>query len=210
VDLGLEEVKTGTAGDDDSLAMTSFDGVMDTVFTGAGDDNVDTAIVNGHSNVIFAGAGNDQVEANARDLITGGTGNDTLSATQLDGNRLDGGVGFDTINVGSSRNRIFGGIGDDIINVLDGAGTNYLNGGDGKDQFWLVRAAGDRPAAKQYIMDWTAGEDVIGLSGVGFASLSFEQAGSDTLLLVDQTAIAHFKNTSAAALNYSNNFAGLI
>jgi Ca2+-binding RTX toxin-like protein len=192
--------------------MDSFDGVMDTLFTGAGNDTIDTAIVNGHGNIIFAGSGNDEASANANDMITGGSGNDVLYATKLGNNRLDGGAGFDIITVGTSNNRVFGGSGNDIINVVDDAGTNYLHGGLGNDQFWLVKAAGDRPAtgAKQFIMDWTIGEDVIGLQGVAFTALGFAQVGADTLLTINNDPIAHFKNISATTLNNSNNFAGLL
>lgn len=211
VDLGLDEAKTGTSGADNSTSMTSFDGVMDTVFTGAGEDVIDIATPDGHSNVIFAGSGNDTVFANARDIITGGSGNDTLRATTLDNNRLEGGAGVDTFFVGTTGNRVLGGKGDDLINVLGGAGTNYLNGGSGSDQFWLISEStvgdSDMPGAKQFVMDFKAGEDVVGLRGFAFADLSFDQIGADTLLRVTGTAVGHFKNVSAAALNDQSNFA---
>lgn len=208
VDLGIREVKTGTSGADDTLEMADFDGVMDTAFLGAGDDVADTEIVAGHGNTIFTGSGDDKTFANARDVITGGTGNDELNAlSELGSNRLSGNAGFDVFNVSGSRNRVLGGEGDDIINVLDGAGTNYLNGGSGADEFWLVRAAGDRPASKQFIMDFTAGEDVIGLQGVAFADITFQQVGADTLMSVDNDPLAHFKNTSVASLSNISNFA---
>jgi hypothetical protein len=201
-------VKTGTSGADDTLEMADFDGVMDTAFLGAGDDVADTEIVAGHGNTIFTGSGDDKTFANARDVITGGTGNDELNAlSELGSNRLSGNAGFDVFNVSGSRNRVLGGEGDDIINVLDGAGTNYLNGGSGADEFWLVRAAGDRPASKQFIMDFTAGEDVIGLQGVAFADITFQQVGADTLMSVDNDPLAHFKNTSVASLSNISNFA---
>ena len=209
VDLRLDEVKTGTAGDDDSMELTSFDAVMDTLFTGAGKDVIDVVTPAGHSNVIFAGSGIDTVYANARDVIIGGSGNDTLWATHLDNNRLDGGAGIDTFYVGTTANRVLGGKGDDIINVLDGAGTNHLNGGAGSDQFWLISATGDKPGAKQFVMDFKAGEDLVGLRGVAFADLSFSQVGADTLLSVTGTAVGHFTNVSAASLNNQANFAGL-
>lgn len=207
VDLGLDEAKTGTSGDDNSSSMTSFDGVMDTVFTGAGTDDIDIASVDGHSNVIFAGSGDDTVYANARDVITGGSGDDILWATTLDNNRLEGGVGDDTFFVDTTGNRVLGGKGDDLINVLGNAKTNYLNGGGGSDQFWLVSESGDMPAEKQFVMDFKAGEDVVGLRGFTFADLSFDQIGADTLLRVTDTAVGHFKNVSAAALNDQSNFA---
>ena len=209
--LGGQKIKIGTDQTDDTLlSMPEFDGIMDIAFLGAGDDLADTAIVSGHKNTIFTGSGDDTAYANARDVITGGGGNDVLNATsELGDNRLSGNSGFDVFNIGSSRNRVLGGEGDDIFNVLDGAGTNYLNGGSGADQFWLVRAPGDRPAAKQFIIGYIAGEDVIGLQGVAFADISFQQVGSDTLMSVGTDPLAHFKNTSVASLNDISNFAGL-
>ena len=209
VDLRLDEVKTGTTGDDDSMELTSFDAVMDTLFTGAGEDEIDVVTPDGHSNKIFTGSESDTVYANARDVIIGGTGDDELWATNLGNNRLDGGAGVDIFYVGTSANRVLGGKDDDIINVLDGAGTNYLNGGVGSDQFWLIRAPGDKPGAKQFVMDFKAGEDLVGLRGVAFADLNFTQVGADTLLSVTGTAVGHFTNMSAASLNNLANFAGL-
>ena len=213
VDLGLDEAKTGTSGADNSTSMSSFDGVMDTVFTGAGEDVIDIATPDGHSNVIFAGSGNDTVFANARDIITGGSGNDTLRATILDNNRLEGGSGVDTFFVGTTGNRVLGGKGDDLINVLGGAGTNYLNGGAGSDQFWLISEStvgdSDMPDAKQFVMDFKAGEDKVGLRDVAFSSLSFTQVGGDTLLKVGVFEVGHFANVSASVLNNQSNFAGL-
>jgi Ca2+-binding RTX toxin-like protein len=94
--------------------------------------------------------------------------------------------------------------------VLGGAGTNHLNGGAGVDQFWLVSEIGDRPAAKQFVMDFQVGTDKVGLQGVAFSSLSFSQVGGDTLLSVTGTAIGHFTNVSATSLNNQANFAGLV
>jgi len=214
VDLGLDEAKTGTSGNDNSASMTGFDAVMDTVFTGAGSDVIDISSPDGHSNVIFAGSGNDTVYANARDIITGGSGSDTLRATNLDNNRLEGGAGVDTFIVGTTGNRVLGGKGDDLINVLGGAGTNYLNGGAGSDQFWLISETtvgdSDMPAAKQFVMDFKAGEDKVGLRGVAFSSLSFTQVGGDTLLKVGVFEVGHFANVSATSLNNLSNFAGLL
>lgn len=219
VDLGLDEAKTGTSGGDSTgvvvgkTKLTSFDGVMDTVFTGAGEDVIDIATPDGHSNVIFAGSGNDTVFANARDIITGGSGNDTLRATTLENNRLEGGAGVDTFFVGTTGNRVLGGKGDDLINVLGGAGTNYLNGGAGRDQFWLISEStvddSDMPDAKQFVMDFKAGEDKVGLRDVAFSSLSFTQVGGDTLLKVGVFEVGHFANVSASVLNNQSNFAGL-
>jgi Ca2+-binding RTX toxin-like protein len=93
-----------------------------------------------------------------------------------------------------------------VFTILGEAGTNYLNGGADADQFWLVSGPGDLPMAKQYVMDFKAGEDLVGLRGVAFADISFTQVGADTLLSVAGAAVGHFTNVSAASLNNQANF----
>jgi hypothetical protein len=92
------------------------------------------------------------------------------------------------------------------------AGTttaSAVSPGKGADQFWLVSGPGDLPMAKQFVMDFKAGEDLVGLRSVAFADISFTQVGADTLLSVAGTAVGHFTNVSATALNNQANFAGL-
>ena len=201
----------GTSGPNDVLAGPlyqpgNFDGRGDDVFTGAGNDVVDVAISNGFENKVFTGSGADTIFAGSRDVITGGGGADQIWATGGNGNRLSGNGGDDDFVIGTMGNRALGGEGNDKFDILDGAGTNYLNGGAGSDQFWLISAPGDKPAAKQYVMDFKAGEDLVGLRGVAFADLSFNQVGTDTLLSVTGTAVGHFTNVSAASLNNQANF----
>ena len=66
------------------------------------------------------------------------------------------------------------------------------------------------PAAKQFVMDFTAGEDKVGLRGLAFSALSFSQVGGDTLLKVNGTEVGHFMNVGASILNNQTNFAGLV
>ena len=181
-----------------------------TVFTGAGADLVDSELNDGFRNKIFTGSADDVIYAGSRDVITGGSGDDQIWATAGDGNRISGGLGNDTFIIGSASNRALGGAGDDKFYVLGGAGTNHLNGGAGADQFWLVSEIGDRPAAKQYVMDFQVGADKVGLQGVAFSSLSFTTVGGDTLLKVAGVEVGHFTNLSAASLNSQANFAGLV
>ena len=200
----------GTTGDDKLLVADASKGaamIMNTIITGAGNDEVEIAANRGFENKIFSGSGVDTIFAGTRDVITGGSGNDELYANGGNGNRLSGGTGNDNFYLGSSGNRALGGDGNDVFNVGGEAGTNYLNGGAGVDQFWLVSGSKDLPAAKQFVMDFTPGEDKVGLRGYSFADLSFTQAGSDTLLTIASTAVGHFSNTSASALNNVNNFA---
>jgi glycerophosphoryl diester phosphodiesterase len=208
------EVLVGTEGNDTTLpgesTVPGFDGRVSTVFTGAGNDEVDVALRSGFENRIFTGSGVDTIHAGSRDVITGGSGDDWITAEAGDANRLSGGLGNDTFIIGSSGNRALGGAGDDKFHVLGGAGTNYLNGGADADQFWLVSEIGDRPAAKQFVMDFQLGVDKVGMQGAAFSSLGFTQVGADTLLKVAGVEVGHFTNLSAASLNNQANFAGLV
>jgi Ca2+-binding RTX toxin-like protein len=208
------DVKIGTSGADDSFTSESiklqgFDGKNDLLFTGAGADQVDVGSLNGFANKIFTGSGDDAIYAGSRDVITGGSGDDDIWATDGDGNRLGGGLGDDRFVIGSSANRALGGLGNDKFYVLETAGTNHLNGGAGADEFWLVSGPGESPAAKQFVMDFKVGEDKVGLQGVSFSSLGFSQVGGDTLLKVGGIDVGHFVSISAASLNNQANFTGL-
>ena len=207
----LNPLRLGSTGNDSTLEDGSigFDGKANMLFTGAGNDTVDVALRSGSENRIFTGSGADAIQAGSRDVITGGSGDDEIWAIEGDGNRLSGGLGDDIIYLGSAANRALGGAGNDKFYVLEAAGSNYLNGGAGADQFWLVSEIGDLPAAKQFVMDFKVGEDKVGLRGVAFSSLSFSQAGSDTLLKVSGIDVGHFTNTSAASLSNQANFEGL-
>ena len=200
-----------TAGADDVVAGPlfspgSFDGRGDVLFTGAGNDTVDVELGTGYENRIFTGSGADVIYAGSRDVITGGSGDDVITATDGDGNRLSGMGGDDEFIIGTSGNRALGGSGRDKFTILEAAGINYLNGGAGADQFWLVSEPGDRPAAKQVVMDFSAGEDKVGLRGLSFLALSFSQVGADTLLSSSGAAIGHFNNLSVSTLNNQANF----
>ena len=210
-DVVIDPVRVGTAGNDTTLpgisTIPGFDGRLDTVFSGAGDDEIDIALTGGGDNTIFTGSGANVVYAGTRDVVTGGADSDAFNATAGDGNRLSGMGGDDDFVIGSSGNRALGGDGNDVFTILSGAGINYLNGGAGSDQFWLLSEPGDLPAAKQFVMDFTAGVDTIGLRGAAFADLSFSQSGANSVLSMAGTAIGEFANVSAATLNNPANFA---
>jgi len=209
IDLpGFEKGVIGTDGDDILATPEDFGDqtlIENIVFTGKGDDLVDVAFNDGFGNRIFTGSGLDVIHAGTRDVITGGSGDDILEATEGNGNRLSGGRGDDDFIIGSSGNRALGGEDNDVFKILEGAGTNHLNGGAGSDEFWLVTGSGDF-AAKQFVMDFKAGQDQVGLLGLSFDDLSFTQVGGDTLLKVDNHELGHFMNVSAGVLNNEANF----
>ena len=207
---GIEpEPVVGTSEADILLQPGDLDGLTligNTIFTGAGDDEVDVALSDGFENQVFAGSGANIVYAGSRDVITGGSDSDQIWATGGDGNRLSGLGGDDDFVIGSAGNRALGGDGNDVFTILEGAGTNYLNGGAGSDQFWLVSGPVDLPAAKQVVMDFSAGIDKVGLRGAVFTDLSFSQMGANTMLSLGGITIGQFNNVSAATLNNQDNF----
>jgi len=192
---------------EDIDAVAGLDLKYDKVFTGSGDDSVDIEFNTGFNNTVMTGSGNDTVHAGHRDVIIGGSDADSLSTQDGTNNRISGNTGYDDFLIGGSRNRALGGNDNDVFRIGDVTGSNYLNGGAGQDHFWLISGSGDAPAHKQFIMDFTVGEDVIGLQGASFANLTFQQSGADVLLSVGSSTIGHLSNTTVTAVNNEANFA---
>lgn len=135
----------GTSGDD-TIAVARFNRAEGQVLDGG---NValtfDLAAVRGIS---FAGGnGNDLItigRVNVRSFLTGGEGNDSLSAAQGLGNDtliggdgndyLYGGEGNDVLTGNAGGDTMLGGGANDLINILsDNTGDDFVSGGDGRD-----------------------------------------------------------------------------
>ncbi|MGF1673973.1 MAG: hypothetical protein ACFCUV_09850 [Rivularia sp. (in: cyanobacteria)] len=176
----------------------SFDGINDTVFTGAGNDEIDvlsTSLIAGR-NRINSGSGDDIIFISSKDnRVFGGAGNDELDATDsMGGNRMSGGEGDDIFYLGMN-DRALGGAGDDQFYVQSG-GDNILSGGTGADQFWIVSA--ELPEAANTIIDFEIGTDVIGI--LGSASLGID-ASTLELNVVDGNTEIGFAGQTLAMLN---------
>ncbi|MEL7244483.1 MAG: hypothetical protein AAFR83_02760 [Cyanobacteria bacterium J06629_18] len=65
---------SGTSGDDLSITGIDFDGVGNTIFTGAGNDEID--LLGGSKNRVDAGSGDDVIYIGKKDRVLGGTGSD--------------------------------------------------------------------------------------------------------------------------------------
>ncbi|MFM6268551.1 MAG: M10 family metallopeptidase C-terminal domain-containing protein, partial [Dolichospermum sp.] len=113
----------------------------------------------------IGGAGNDSLTGgDGKDSLTGGAGNDTLT----------GGIGNDTLTGSAGNDSLTG-----------GAGSDNLTGGAGNDTFRYTAVndsnAGDLTDANltfDTITDFTKGQDVINVNGLGvvFASVFNAQA----------------------------------
>ncbi|MDK2410249.1 alkaline phosphatase [Aphanizomenon sp. PH219] len=184
------QVVSGTPGVDILIAgaaNTTFDGINDTVFTGANDDEIEAQTVSSPiagRNRIDSGSGNDTIFAGNNDVVFGSSGNDHLYASDVSGYRLSGGVGDDTFNLGSNG-RALGGDGKDKFYVSLGGG-NLISGGAGADQFWIVNA--ELPKAANTVLDFQKGTDVIGVLGISSSSLTLNVLNGNTEIgLLGQT-----------------------
>lgn len=74
------------------------------------------------------------------------------------------------VNGTSGNDALIGSDGNDVLNGL--AGKDSLSGGDGRDVFTFTSASHSPDAAQDAIRDFTMGEDLINLDGLGFAALT--------------------------------------
>ncbi len=148
-----------------------------------GTTEADTIEVEGSNRLIFAGDLNDLIDAST------GEGN----------NRLYAGSGDDTLILGSG-DRILAGAGDDAIFATSG-GDNIITGGAGADQFWIASA--EIPDGINQITDFTSGEDVIGIAGlgIGFEDVSLTQQGDDALIGATGSDLAILENVDITSLS---------
>ncbi|MBE9215249.1 pre-peptidase C-terminal domain-containing protein [Plectonema cf. radiosum LEGE 06105] len=143
--------------------------------------------VEGSNGLIFAGSSDDLIDA---------------SISSTGSNRIYAGSGDDTVILGMS-DRIVGGAGDDKFFALSG-GDNIITGGAGADQFWIATA--EIPDAANVITDFTSGEDVLGIAGlgIGFDDLSITQQDDNTLIAANGSDLAILQGIGATSLIIDN------
>ncbi|MEM8837214.1 MAG: M10 family metallopeptidase C-terminal domain-containing protein [Pseudomonadota bacterium] len=151
----------------------------DAVFGGAGND---VLFGNDGDDILRGGEGSDILDGGAgKDRLLGEGGNDVLEGG--DGNDiLEGGEGNDTLSGGDGADRLAGGNGSDILE--GGLGADILTGGLGADEYRFTSVNYSSPFGIDVITDFTVGEDLINLYGVGlsFSDLSIIEEGGDTVL----------------------------
>lgn len=173
---GRRNTIRGLGGDDTLLA-----GKKDRVVGGGGNDTLDAREGRGR-NTLKGGGGSDELFAEKRDTLLGSGGSDRLVSLNARG-----------------RNTLNGGGGDDI---LVGGSNDDLRGGGGSDQF--IIADGTLPSSQLQIRDFQAGVDTIGIQVDGvaqFSAITLTQQGSDTLITVNNTAVALLQGVNANALS---------
>jgi len=184
--IGTDITIKGGAGDD---TLTGDNDTNDTIHGGAGDDTISAG--NG-TNVLVGDAGDDS--------LTGGTGTDTI----------DGGAGADTLVYSGGSDTATGGAGSDTfdvnslgttsahLNITDIADTDVIDIAGIVNGVVTLTAAqldareislGSSATLAQYIGAAAAGD------GSGTSILSWFDFGTDTYLVVDNTAGAAFAAT---------------
>ena len=145
----------------------------------------------------------DEIElTGSNGLVFAGDEDDLIDATGDRNNRIYGGSGNDLIITGDS-NRIFGEAGDDRIFATSG-GDNLITGGAGTDQFWIASAA--IPESVNIIDDFTIGEDVIGIAGlgIGFDDVNLVRQADNTLISSNDDELAILMGVDAECLSADN------
>jgi len=167
----------GTQGDDvlDS-ALGDFDGAASVVFAGAGNDLVDNTSSGGSR--LYGGSGANELFAGTGDRLFGGNDADTIDSVAGGGGNRIYALGGDDLLLLGSGDRALGQGGADRFFFPNGGGDNTVTGGTEADQFWV--ANGILPDSASTITDFTAGEDVIGIAGVGVAAFADLSLGGDT------------------------------
>ena len=167
-------------GGDGNDSLHSLDDT-DIVQGGAGDDQIDLG--NGDDtggggqgdDTLAGGAGADSLDGNAgadslqgdseNDTLNGGEGNDTLSGGSQN-DRLTGGGGDDLLDGGTERDTMFGNGGSDTL--VGGQSFDTMTGGQGSDVFVFALGVhiGTALGARDVILDFRAGIDVVDLTDI--------------------------------------------
>ncbi|MGL5871980.1 MAG: calcium-binding protein [Xenococcaceae cyanobacterium] len=132
-------------------------------------------------------------------LVLVGAGDDLIDTTASTGNNsIYGSTGNDTFNLGSN-DLVFGENGGDRFFAKSGGGNN-ITGGKGSDQFWI--ASNQIPDSANTVTDFTIGEDVIGIEGIGasFDSLTFTQQDRNVLISFEGSNLAVFDGIKTSDL----------
>ena len=186
--LNLDDEISSADGSIDLLAighnsLAIAEPTADNIFTpDFGTIEADTIEVLGTGELVFTGDDNDLI--------------DTVSSQG--GNRVYAGDGDDSLILGTG-DRLVGGAGGDRFFITSG-GENQITGGAGADQFWLASA--EIPETTNIITDFTSGEDILRIAGlgVGFESIDLTQDENNTIVTVEGSDLAILQGIDAANL----------
>ncbi|MEL6928717.1 MAG: choice-of-anchor I family protein [Cyanobacteria bacterium J06600_6] len=190
--LSAEDLNAEEDDGDSQVDLDPVEGDDDSSDTDSGDTDSGNS---GTSESLFGSPNADILEiTGTNQSVFGNDGDDLIDFSNANGNNLlFAGAGDDTVILGEG-DRIFGDDGNDRIFATSG-GHNVINGNLGADQFWI--ANGEYPDSPNTINDFTSGEDVIGIAGlgIGFEDLHITQADAGALISVEGNDLAIVANT---------------
>jgi len=169
----------------------------DVLFAVAGNNTLhggqgeDTLIGGSSNDVLFGDKGNDLIYAGSgNNFLFGNRGNDTLV----------GGDGDDVLYGGKDDDLLIGGAGNDWL--IGDLGNDTLIGGSGQDRFVIRQNAG-----VDFIVDFTDGEDLIGLAkGLTYNDLTLTQGSNGALISVGNELLAILNGVDVAVLDIQDFF----
>lgn len=183
---------------DDSIS--SADGSIDILAVGhnslaATESSTDSSLPR------FGTIESDTIEVkSSNELIFAGDSDDLIDAVgSMGGNRIYAGSGDDTLILGSG-DRLVGAEGEDRFFATSG-GDNTITGGEAADQFWIASA--EVPDAANIITDFTIGEDLLGIGGlgVGFEEIDITAMENKTLISTNDSDLAILQGIDANSLS---------
>lgn len=145
---------------------------------------------------------------NQDDIVIGSSGSQEMHGSDLLNFGADSPYSGDhnDIFLGESGNDIIAGNDNNDI-LIGGIGADILNGGAGIDTF--IFQSGDGGATESdtnIIEDFEVGIDKIGLTGINFDQLTFQESSNGTLIMAGSEVIAFLKNTKAEEVQHSEYF----
>ena len=185
-----------------------YNGRLDTKVSGQIDGGAGNDVIYGGDNrdEIVTGSGNDEVRSYAGDDLINVDAGSNLIVTGDGADQVNGGLGADNVFGGRGDDTLFGKAGDDILRgdldddlIEGGLGVDLMFGGQGRDTFVFRSPAeiGTASGARDRIIDFVSGEDVIQLSAID----ANETVGGNQVF--DFIGSAAF--TGAGQLRYTSN-----
>ncbi|WP_339947189.1 calcium-binding protein [uncultured Albimonas sp.] len=184
--------------------------------------------------LIFGGFGQDHLRGGGRedrlyggpdaDALFGEGGADLIEGGGCDDLRLDGGRGDDRISGGGGADSLQGRGGDDLLFggqgadvIAGGGGADRFDGGGGADLLRLGPKAGGGDGALDVVVlragegadrvtAFQLGEDLVELSGLGFADLTFVDEAEGAAIYAPGGRLAVFAGLTALQLDDADNF----
>ena len=177
------------------------EGSDQSIFAGDSDDLIDASTGDG-DNRIYGGEGDDILISGSNNRIFGEEGSDRfLNGANAPASRRDFALRRSAVSLmgetpKTALHRFF----------FTAGGDNTVTDGEDADQFWIANA--EIPEATNIITDFTSGEDIIGIAGlgIGFEDVTITDTDAGVLVSTDSADLALFTNSSFDAIASEDNF----